>query len=160
MVRSCDTVSLAIADRKMCMVAFQDHEGRKLGDYDLINLIKEYRANVPEIKSHKGVTNYRYYLLTIAPIVVMAVPKPEGTYASSCVRLELAQGCLYDNYFTLNFRDAPPVMANSFWFSPDLKIPGRPIEVDAKVIDIPLGSSTLKLTSDGQQWSIRRDEVR
>ncbi len=98
--------------------------------------------------------------ITIAPIVVMAVPKPEGTYASSCVRLELAQGCLHDNYFTLNFRDAPPVMANSFWFSPNLKIPGRPIEVDAKVIDIPLGSSKLKLTSDGQQWSIRRDEVR
>lgn len=152
-VRSCDTVSLAIADSKYCEVAFVDHRGRRLRVYELLKLIEDYRANIPAIATFKGVTSYRYYLLTISPVVVMAVP---GEFRRSC-NGSLNNGCLDDNRAPLNFRDRPEVLANSFWFSPDLNIPGHPIENGAQTLVIPLGSSRLELTSDGKVWDVRRN---
>jgi hypothetical protein len=149
---------LAIADSKRCDAAFVDHNGRRLGNYELLRLIKDYRANIPAIATFEGVTSYRYYLLTIAPVVVMAVPMVKGSYARSC-HGSFSEGCLHDNVAPLNFRDSPPVLANSFWFSPDLHIPGRPIEDGTQSIVIPLGSSKLELTSDGKNWDVRRNEV-
>lgn len=157
-VYSCDEVSLAIADSKYCETAFVDHHGRKLDVYELGELIRTYRPNVPALATYKGATSYRYYLLTIAPVVVMAVPVVRGGSRVSCIG-SLDQGCLHDNTAPLNFRDRPDVLANSFWFSPDLKIPGRSIEDGAQTVVIPLGSSKLELISDGKSWDVRRNST-
>lgn len=158
-----------------CIIALVDQNGTKLDtDNDIAEVVDSYLASVPPLSpwvarikkwgsypsSEFGRFPYRLHLLTISPIVVLAVPLDDREPRDQCNGAQT--GCIYSRALdvTFSFNEPPKIRPGSFWFSPDLKIPQNPIPTDQTSVSINLGSSTLKLIPEGETWKVLRDPVK
>lgn len=97
---------------------------------------------------------YKLYLLTISPLVIMAVPivKGEWIYCSAPLR----EGCIisaagYGGYF---YSTRVPVRGGTFWFSPDLG--ARRSEISGESTELKLADSILHLKTQDGFWEVSR----
>jgi len=100
---------------------------------------------------------YNLYLLTISPIVVLAVPKVQGDRREQCNGGR--DGCIVSRALDVDFyyRSLPPIRTGSFLFSPDLKIPYRELPASEARISLSVGASVLELNAEAGKWRISRD---
>ena len=150
------------------MIAVEDHRGRKLetGD-DISEVVDAYLTSLPPLakwapdsrgnrKSGVGRIPFNLHLLTISPIVVLAVPRAPGDGREPCNGGR--DGCIVSRALQEHFfyRTSPPVRRGSFIFSPDLKITQRDVSTSEASLSIPLGSSALELTAAAGYWRVSR----
>lgn len=168
-----------------CIVAVEDHHGRKVDTEDIENAVNSYLPNVPTLSKYvefdptykefrpaqkssiyrAAYTSYEIpytlHLLTISPVVILSVPAESSDTAEEHGvrggggRQGAMRNLAFDGY--LVYKLPPKVRPGTFWFSPDLKVSETPINVDQGRYSIDLGSSTLNLIAEGGVWKVTRD---
>ncbi len=178
----CDLTQVFMSDSTRCDRAFIDHNGRRVDvTVDVRDVIDDYLDHVPELAPYIGQRRtdfksgespwqsprkgspFRVYILTISPIIVLAVPRAnfqEDYDELYCTANIFARGCLPTSRLSLCpywYKGAPRVRAGSFWFSPAL--PGSSIAVPEGLSEyaIKVGSDQVLLRNDGTHWTVTRD---
>lgn len=166
---SCDDRPMGLSDARYCLVAVEDHKGRKVQtDRDIGEVLNSYLASVPTLSkwapTRKDGTSayvpggfpYDLYLLTISPIVVLAVPHVHGDRwddsrgpYDSTVYLRATQRPIFQHL-------SPPIRSGSFWFSPDLKVNQQELPITDQHYSIPLDTSVLEFTAEASLWKVSR----
>lgn len=125
-------------------------------------LPRSYRDGVSSSTGDKEAFPFQMYLLTISPLVVLAVPRPRAEYGAYCsggifsTGIIPSAGMLLDCYAYLA---KPKIRPGSFWFSPDLGITGQFLPEGKSNYSINLKGSRLDLIANGDVWSVQRHIV-
>jgi len=168
---SCDDRPIGLSDGHYCLIAVEDHVGRKLEtSNDISEVINSYLAAVPRLApwapdsrgnmrygNPSGRIPYAMHLLTISPLVVLAVPRVQGDVSDWCNGAR--QGCIVVRGVQeiVSYQNPPPIREGSFLFSPDLKITGLDVSSRESRIAVPLKTSALVLTANAGTWKVSRD---
>lgn len=174
-VTRCAAVS-GFMSRGPCEYAFVDHRGQKVLWTDVQNAIDEYLPKVallaPWVGARPGALSrspYELHILTISPIVVLAVPRrdPSPFEDDYCGGEIYKNGCIPTRKMPLGsywYQRDPLIGAGSFWFSPTLSSGVTFLPDDALTYTIELPDSHIKLVAkpniktihQGNVWSIDR----
>lgn len=166
----CGTVGAMSSRGSNCQNAFIDQDGRRNDINDIIRRIDAHLQNVPQLAPwitpwpsngsvNKGRAPYKLYLLTISPIIIFAVPEADGK-TDSCGSDIFRVGCLPSRSLNQNaywFREAPPVLPGSFWFSPDFSSGVVPIILVSQTYQITNTNVALTLSIQNEHWVVSRD---
>jgi hypothetical protein len=166
-----------MADAHKCDYAFLDQNG-KLVDIrrDVRDVIDNYLAKLPFVaqwareehgygysapKTSKRFP-YRLHILTISPVVVLAVPTIDA--APPCSGPEMfSVGCWPAARFypvPYLYKQRPKVVVGSFWFKPASSDEIAWLPNDAKTYSIPLQDSVLTLDEENGSWAVHRSRGR
>lgn len=169
----------AYMSRGPCEKVFVNHRGEKVSARDLQEGIDSYLKSIPALapwvgeirKDGSGVTKphrreapyvipYRMHILTISPIVVLAVPKSQNDQFNYC-SVPGKQGCLSSPRTDAAFfyRGDIRVEPGTFWFSPDMPVGATVIPSDVKQFEILLPDSQLELVAIDGVWNVRRNAL-
>jgi hypothetical protein len=167
---SCDDRPMGISDSHYCVVAVEDHTGRKVNTDDIGESVNMYLGAIPQLAAWapdargNGHGSYGFpytlHLVTISPVVVMAVPHGKGDIVENFNGGRDGGIVVRALQEEMRYRNPPPIRAGSFLFSPDLKIASREISAYDSRVELPLGTSVLVLTADDGVWKITRDSSR
>jgi len=166
-----------MADARKCDYAFVDQTG-ELVDIrrDVRDVIDDYLARLSFVapwateKQGYGYSApktskrfpYRIHVLTISPVVVLAVPAVDAT--PPCYGPEMfAVGCWPAARFSLVpylYKQRPKVAGGSFWFMPASSNGITWLPNDAKSYSIPLQDSVLTLNEENGSWAVQRSQSR
>jgi hypothetical protein len=150
-----------------CELAFIDHLGNKVLWVEVQRAIDEYMPKVVSlVKSEKSseasLSKYEFHILTISPVVVLALPRREylpfedsycggQIYVNGCIPSKQTSGYWY---LHTTVRRGPPehgrvmaVGAGSFWFSPELDSGVHFLPDDSLNYTIELLESRIQLTA-------------
>lgn len=173
-VQSCSAMPQGLSDVGYCRRAFVDHMGRKVDvSRDVQGVLNAHVINVKEIApwvavpqtygSPRAARNerlpYRLHILTISPLVVLAVPRDQ-TDSDYCSGNIFVQGCLPSEKFILEpywWLRTPKVRPNSFWFTPEMPSTVQYLPNDKQKHTIDLKDSTLVLIAKDGNWEVARN---
>jgi len=172
-VERCNMGPTGISDVVHCDRAFVDHNGRKVNVQELRNGIDAYLPNVaplvpwvkvdrgnklsPEAPRH-GRVPYGLHILTISPLVLLAVPE-DNSRRAYCSGHIFKQGCLPTARLMLEpywWKPSPKVRPGTFWFSPELDVKVAYLTDDQPRHVIAAGASRLELNRQGDTWLVSR----
>lgn len=170
------SVAPPMMGRGHCELAFLDHQGEKVLWTDVQEQTDSYLKTIPalapwvgELRSDgTGVSMpsrrerpyrvpYKLHILTISPIVVLAVPRSEGDLDSCGV--PSLDGCIPSprTGSAFYYQDNIKVVRGSFVFSPDSPLQVLAIPNDTEHFEIGLQDSYLALIAEKGTWRVRRN---
>jgi hypothetical protein len=174
-LQKCDLGPSGISDVRACRFAFVDHQHKKIdASEDVQKLLDDYMPQVaplsPWVKVGQTVNAwrapngqklpYQLHILTISPVVVLAVPTVAGDKVDCPGRAWVDQGCIPSRRFdlqTYRYKQTPRRVAGTFWFSPELNVTAATLSPDDSEFVISLRDSKLRLVPNGDFWGIRRE---
>jgi len=172
-VQRCDLGPRGISDVTFCDRAFVDHNGTKVDvTRDVRDAIDSSLSKVepfvPWVKVPKpygspsaperGRLPYRLHILTISPLIVLAVPRDKDD-TDYCAGNVFVEGCLPTAKLSLEpywWKRGPKVRAGSFWFSPDLSVLSQYLPDGQTSHIINLKGSRIDLAANGDVWHVKR----
>lgn len=175
----CDLTQEFMAESTRCDHAFIDQTGNRVDvTTEVRDPIDEYLDRVPELAPYaarrrtesKGwesgkASPFRIYVLTISPVVVLAVPRAnnqEDYDERYCTAKIYDRGCLPTSRLASSpywYKGAPRVRAGSFWFSPALQGGSVAVPDNASEYTIEVGKERVLLRGDGMYWKVTREPV-
>lgn len=174
-LEKCDTGPSGISDVTYCKHAFVDHQGRKVDVVDDIQRrLDDFLALVPSIKPWVKVDQppgsprapmstrlpFRLHILTISPVVVLAVPR-DASDTDYCSGRFFVQGCLPSRKLDTEpywYKRPPKAVDGAFWFSPELGIAEKAVSRGVNTYEIELPGSVVKLTRTDSAWAVSRTQ--
>ena len=163
-----------IMGRGSCEEAFVDHYESKVRWLYIRDQIDNYLPKVSPLapwvgepnglgitKPHRSappyVIPYRMHILTISPIIVLAVPKVEDKRINYC-SVPGRQGCISSPRTGAAFfyKGNINIVPGSFWFSPDLPVGVSYVPDAAQNYNIELPDSRLELVAEKGEWKVTR----
>jgi len=148
-----------------CDLIFTDRKGSHVDGFRLAARLDETAFQFEPFEKWKAPTGqgkgdsklpYDFYLLTISPAIVLAVPRPTK-WIKGCGSV-FDQGCIQSMGFggrAYWYRTQPPIRQGSFWFVEQ----GRqyfPIESTAITVRIESDGAVVELNSNGETWNFQR----
>ena len=148
-----------------CGLMFTDRKGYRVNGFRLAARLDETAFQFEPFGKWKAPTGegkgdsklpYDFYLLTISPAIVLAVPRPTK-WTKGCGSL-FHEGCIQSMGFGGRgywYRTPPPISQGSFWFVEQ----GRqysPIDTTATTIKIETDGAVVELNSSGETWNFQR----
>jgi hypothetical protein len=145
--------------RGRCEIGFIDQNKTVIRSLDIQHdvdaFIKQFNPS-GLLNNRKTATQYKMYLLTISPVVVLAVPKSADdeiycgvSHSRGCIQSTTDAG----SYFYLSLIKA---LAGSFWFAPDIKQTVSYLPDNSENIQIDLPDSKIMFVPVNGGWSINR----
>jgi hypothetical protein len=171
----CDLGPSGLSDVVRCKWAFVDSQGQKINvSKDVLQHLDDYVLQVPLLKpwvkvpqsrgspraSETGLVPFRLHLITISPVVLLAVPRQVTDPRDWCSGRYFEQGCLPSSVFDLEpywYKRRPRAIEGSFWVIPSQN---RPMELIKKVdVDVllELADSKLRLSPRDGFWLVTRE---
>lgn len=180
-VQKCDSGSRGISDVIYCDSAFVDHHGNRVDiTLDVRNKIDDYLIKVEPIEpwviqtrtftdymgkkqtykdaKERSRLPYRLHILTISPVIVLAVPRDKND-SEYCAGRMFKEGCLRTARLKLEpywYKRNPKVADGSFWFSPTFTKTITYLPKEAHSYAIDLQDSRLELINEDGEWKITR----
>jgi hypothetical protein len=170
-VKSCDE---GLVYYPTCEVAFVDHRGAKVQQIKNIqkqidDFLPKLEPIVPWLKVQvPGRTSqrppnatrlpYRFHILTISPLVVLAVPRLE-TDTEYCSGNMFETGCIHSALLPIDpywYKRSPRIAKGTFWFSPDMSIGATALSDEKSMHTIKLPSGILTLIEKDGVWQVGR----
>lgn len=169
-VQRCATVGHFMSNGP-CELAFVDHRKQKVLWMDVRKAIDEYLPKIaplaPWLVPNERVSNvprspFELHILTISPVVVLAVPRqaPIPGADDYCGGPIYQSGCMPTERLRLGsywYRRNPMIGSGSFWFSPTLSSGVTFLPDNARTYTIELPDSRIELAAHGNEWSIQRN---
>lgn len=162
-----------MSDAPRCDYAFLDQYGEFVDiRRDIRDVIDDYLAQIPFLvdwateKQRYGYSApktrqpfpYRIHILTISPVVVLAVPasdKPPPCYGNEMFSVGCWQAARFHPVPYL-YKGSPRVVEGSFWFIPSSSKAVTWLPNGVKSYRIPLGDSELSLHEENGHWAVQR----
>lgn len=156
-VKRCAAVSQFMGNGP-CELGFIDQNGHVQGWLDIQSKLDLHLASAPPSSSvRKTWRDYRIHILTISPLVALAVPDPKSgpnwcsvPVRGNCIISTKSAGFFYGD------NDAMNLVPGSFWFSPDLNQINQPIPENVASFRIDLPDSKIDLIANGTVWQVKR----
>lgn len=153
---------------RQCKIAFEDEAGKKHEVFhDLVSELDDLILRIPEAAAWQRTKSsaaeikvpYKLFLVTLSPIVVIAVPAAPVTTEpcwsdaprGNCLRSYVAANNSYLLSTTI------PIVAGTFWLSPLRTASRNFVPTDSDEYKFPLDGVNAKLIRQGDSWRFVRE---
>lgn len=154
---------------RQCKLAFEDEAGKKHEVFhDLISELDDLVIKIPEANAWEKTKSspaeikvpYRLFLVTLSPIIVVAVPAPplvteqcwSDAPRGNCLRSYIANNNGYSLSTTI------PVVAGTLWLSPLSTASRNLVPTGVDQYDFPIAGVNAKLIRQGDSWRFVREK--
>jgi hypothetical protein len=161
LMQRCDAPRIMV-DARRCDFAFTTKEGVLEVEKTVVPVLDDYVKNLPEFQSwptgygQMKVPPYKFFLLTLEPMILVAIPA-NNHRQSSCASILT---CIYSRVITIGYSYGPVVEIGdgSLWFSPGTTKGLLPLPSEGNEFKFPVPQIDASLVRDGKQWKFFRQK--
>ena len=170
----CDMSPAFMSDVVACEWAFVDLHGKRIDvESDVQAVLDDFMPSVGPLRQWVKVANdrgspaspsgnvvpYRLHLITISPVVLLAVPRQPSQDHVWCTRWP-RDGCIPSRRFDLEtylYHAEPAVAKGAFWIVPSQGISSKTVNDVFNDVFLDLPDSRIRLTPVKSVWQVSRE---